>query len=235
VTEEQWFACTDSQTMLSFLNGRGGGRRARLFAVACCRGIQHLMSDEKSRQAIEAAEKYAEGMIGERELLDAHDEAAAVYDAAWDARESAWDACNAMGGGDPAAPALDAAADAARAAAAATHRSSHEAARHASGAASWAAGEGEACLRGEQAALLRDLFGPLLFRQVVIDPSWRTPAVRALANSIYGGRDFAALPVLADALEEAGCDDQEILGHLRQQGQDHIRGCWALDRVLGKE
>jgi hypothetical protein len=118
VTEEQWLACPDSQTMLSFLNGRGGGRRARLFAAACCRSIQHLMSDERSRRAIEAAERYGEGVIGEPKLLDAHNEAAAVFNAAWDARESAWDACNATGAVDPvgfeAAVRLDSAAYEAR-------------------------------------------------------------------------------------------------------------------------
>jgi hypothetical protein len=89
--------------------------------------------------------------------------------------------------------------------------------------------------RREQAALLRDVFGPLPFRQVRIDPSWRTPNVVALAATSYEERRFDDLPVLADALDEAGCDDPEILGHLRQPGPGHIRGCWALDLVLGKE
>jgi hypothetical protein len=56
-----------------------------------------------------------------------------------------------------------------------------------------------------------------------------------LATAIYDGRDFAAMPVIADALEKSGCDDPELLGHLRRQGQGHVRGCWALDLVLGKE
>ena len=67
MTEEQWLSCTDSLTMLGFLNGRGGRRRAQLFAAACCRSVERLLSDERSRRAIEAAESYAEGMIGERE------------------------------------------------------------------------------------------------------------------------------------------------------------------------
>jgi hypothetical protein len=89
--------------------------------------------------------------------------------------------------------------------------------------------------RRAQAADLRDLFGPLPFRAVWVKPSWRTPAVLALATAIYEESRFEDLPMLADALEEAGCDNEEILGHLRQPGQGHCRGCWCLSLVLGKE
>ena len=85
-----------------------------------------------------------------------------------------------------------------------------------------------------QVAFLRDVYGPLPFRSVIVAPSWRTSAVVAMATAIYNDRDFVVMPVLADALEEAGCGDPEILGHLRQ-GQGHVRGCWALDLGLGKE
>jgi hypothetical protein len=87
----------------------------------------------------------------------------------------------------------------------------------------------------EKTSLLRCIFGPLKFRPVAIDPSWRTPGVLGLARAIYDEEAFNEIAVLSDALEEAGCDDPEILGHLRQQGQGHVRGCWALDLVLGKE
>jgi hypothetical protein len=66
------------------------------------------------------------------------------------------------------------------------------------------------------------------------DPGWRAPDVLRLASAIYRARAFADLPVLADALEEAGCADEVILGHLRGPGP-HVRGCWPLDLVLGKE
>jgi hypothetical protein len=94
---------------------------------------------------------------------------------------------------------------------------------------------GWAIERQKQTALLRDLLGPLPFRQVQINPSWRTPAVVALAATSYEERRFDGLPVLADALEEAGADDQEVLRHLREQGRPHVRGCWCLDLLLGKE
>jgi hypothetical protein len=56
-----------------------------------------------------------------------------------------------------------------------------------------------------------------------------------LAAAIYDGRDFAAMPVLADALEEVGADNQAVLQHLREQGSMHVRGCWCLDLLLGRD
>jgi hypothetical protein len=85
-------------------------------------------------------------------------------------------------------------------------------------------------------SVLRDLFGNP-FRPVVVDPSWlawNDGCVPKVARAIYDERRFADLPVLADALEEAGCTDAELLGHLRGPGP-HVRGCWPLDALLGKE
>ncbi len=72
------------------------------------------------------------------------------------------------------------------------------------------------------------------FRPVTVSPSWLTPQVRALAETAYEQRDFAILPVLADALEEAGCTEARLLGHCRGKNQ-HVPGCWVLDLVLAKE
>jgi hypothetical protein len=80
---------------------------------------------------------------------------------------------------------------------------------------------------------LRDLIGNP-FRPPRYDPAWRTADVLALARAAYDSREFVALPILADALADAGCDDGDILGHLRGPGP-HVRGCWALDLVLGKD
>jgi hypothetical protein len=95
-----------------------------------------------------------------------------------------------------------------------------------------------------QASILRDLFGPLPFRPVPIDPAWLTRkdgTVRRLAEATYSERslpaghlDAARLGVLADALEDAGCSDADILNHCRAPGV-HVRGCWVIDLVLGKE
>ncbi len=79
---------------------------------------------------------------------------------------------------------------------------------------------------------LCDIFGNP-FHAIAIDPSWRTEAVAAIAYGMYESRDFAAMPVLADALEDAGCADADILAHCRGTGP-HVRGCWVVDLVLGK-
>jgi hypothetical protein len=89
-----------------------------------------------------------------------------------------------------------------------------------------------AWLRKEMAFVVTDVLGNP-FRPVVCSPAWQTPVVTALAGAIYEGRRFGDLPVLADALEEAGCDQAEILAHCRQPGA-HVRGCWVVDVVLGK-
>jgi hypothetical protein len=84
-----------------------------------------------------------------------------------------------------------------------------------------------------QVALLRDIFGNP-FHPVRVDPSWRTPTVTALAQTIYTDRAFDTMPILADALEEAGCTSDDILTHCRGGG-DHVRGCWVVDLLLAKE
>ncbi len=86
--------------------------------------------------------------------------------------------------------------------------------------------------RGAVATLLRDIFGNP-FRPVAFDSSWLTSTVLALATGIYAERAFDRLPILADALQDAGCDNDDILTHLRSDGP-HVKGCWALDLVLGK-
>jgi hypothetical protein len=85
----------------------------------------------------------------------------------------------------------------------------------------------------ELAALLREIFGNP-FRPVAFDPAWRTSTAVALARQVYESREFGAMPILADALQDAGCDNEDILDHCRGPGP-HCRGCWVVDLVLGKE
>jgi hypothetical protein len=77
-----------------------------------------------------------------------------------------------------------------------------------------------------QSDLLRDIFGPLPFRPVTLDPDCLTPTVKALGEAIYQECAFDRLPILADALEENGCKQEEVLKHLRGEGE-HVRGCWC--------
>jgi hypothetical protein len=86
---------------------------------------------------------------------------------------------------------------------------------------------------GRQVAILRDLIGNP-FRSVCLSPSWLTRTVSGLAQAIYDEGAFDRLPVLADALEDAGCAELTILEHLRGPGP-HVRGCWVVDLILGKQ
>jgi hypothetical protein len=88
-------------------------------------------------------------------------------------------------------------------------------------------------LLGALLVLLRDIFGNP-FRPVAFDPAWRTEAAAGLARGIYEERAFERLPILADALQDAGCEHADILAHCREPGT-HVRGCWVVDLVLGKE
>ena len=80
---------------------------------------------------------------------------------------------------------------------------------------------------------LRDIFGNP-FRIVAFDPAWRTSTAIALARGMYESRDFGAMLILADALQDAGCDSEDVLNHCRDPKQVHVRGCWVVDLVLGK-
>ncbi len=91
--------------------------------------------------------------------------------------------------------------------------------------------------------LLREVFGnPFAVRRKrkkdprrgwMFDPAWRTDTAVALTKQMYESRDFGAMPILADALQDAGCDNEDVLGHCRESGE-HVRGCWVIDLVLEK-
>ena len=72
------------------------------------------------------------------------------------------------------------------------------------------------------------------FRPVAFDPAWRTETAVGIARGIYEERAFERMPILADALMDAGCADEQVLGHCLGEGP-HVRGCWVVDLVLGKE
>jgi hypothetical protein len=84
-----------------------------------------------------------------------------------------------------------------------------------------------------QHAIIRDIFGNP-FRPLAFSPEWRTSTAVALSQQMYESREFGAMPILADALQDAGCDNEEILKHCRSTKQTHVRGCWVVDLVLGK-
>jgi hypothetical protein len=83
------------------------------------------------------------------------------------------------------------------------------------------------------ASIFRDIFGNP-FRPVAFDPRWRTSDVVGVARAIYDDKAFERMPILADALMDAGCEDEQVISHCRGDGP-HVRGCWVVDLVLEKE
>jgi hypothetical protein len=100
------------------------------------------------------------------------------------------------------------------------------------GTPSWEESQFQAAkyLRGLVTDVMGNPFWPATF-----DPSWRTSDTVGVASGVYESRDFSAMPILADAIQDAGCDNEDILNHCRDANATHVRGCWVVDLVLGKE
>jgi len=222
VTEAEWLAATDPGPMLEFLrqSRRLTSRKWRLFGVACCQRINHLLIDDRSRRALAIAERFADGEATAGELDEAFEAAFDVGAALAEGKEGNTTEF-VTGGCDPLRRSAWAASEVA-------HPD-----ESADGVASEAANAAVPSVeRNAQAAILGCLFGNP-FRSVAILPSWRTSGVLVLATGIYADKAFNRTPILADALEDVGCTDAELLGHLRGP-VPHVRGCWAVDLVLGK-
>ncbi len=219
-----WSVCDDPGPMLGFLRGKASERKLRLFACACCRRVWHLLTDERSRQAVEVAERFADGLESRMELATVRVGARAV------ARAPA--VPSALHQYKAAQMAEIAVADALPVSIA------QGVTRHASAGYTdrWAEG------LTAQAHLVRDIFNP--FAAVTVDPtwlSWHEGMIAQLAQAAYeerelpaGTMDRARLANLAFALEEAGCTEANLTGHLREPWP-HVRGCWVVDLLLGRE
>jgi hypothetical protein len=210
MTEAEWLACADPTAMLEFLRDKASERKLRLFACGCCRLVWGSLNDQWGRQTVEAAEHYADGAATAEELASAH-EAALV---SWNCPAEA-SACDAS---------------------ATTFTT--QAAMSASHHAGWAGGKdvSRAANLARHADLLRCIVGtsfrppPSLPRTVL---NWNDGTVRRIAEHIYEERAFDRLLILADALLDAGCEDEDLIAHCRSEGP-HVRGCWAIDAILGK-
>jgi hypothetical protein len=217
MTEKQWLTMTDSESMSRFLSGEmkqsrspSGRRKLRLYACACCRRAWELFDDERSKQAVEIAERYAEGNASREELV------------------RMWESCQlTVSCNSICAPQASWAAV----------QAPFEAAMRLGFRAEAQMKDGyKKTLDAEsrtQASLIRDIFGNP-FRPVSFSTQWRTSTAVALAQQMYDSRDFSAMPILADALQDAGCDNADVLGHCRGPGP-HVRGCWVVDLVLDKK
>lgn len=207
-TEPQWLDSIDPEAMARLLeSGDPDPRRWQLFACACCWRILPML-DERSRQAVAIAERHAEGLASGKEVEEARHLAQCAVATTWQSRG---DTCLGY-------------------AAVAVHYALVRPQR-AHAYAALAAGGGQVAERRVQADLLRDVFGNP-FRPARLDAAWRTPTVLAIAADIYHNDSFSELPVLGDALEDAGCDDPDILDHARS-ARPHVRGCWLVDLLLG--
>jgi hypothetical protein len=251
--ETQWLSESSTFALLRQLTqhhraarNAAGRRRLRLFACSCCRQLWHLFADPDARQAVEVAERFADGQAR-------LDELEAAERLAQDAESRAMNRILELTGGrawqGPLPPDLEAAqharGTAAAAAAAAATTGLATAAESAALQCVLAAGVArdrwddgrpvQHAVEAMQCDLLRDIFGNP-FRTLTLDPAWLTwqgGLLVSIAQRMYESRNFTDLRVLADALEEAGCSDLDILAHCRQPGE-HVRGCWVLDLLLGK-
>jgi hypothetical protein len=208
VTEEEWLAATDPIPMLGCLGGEPSDRKLRLFACTCYRLIPGFLEPGGYRDALELTEKDIESPV-EQEAIDQ----LRVQRGMWWYRRSGLAEANA---------AMD------------TY---------------WLDLRGlewlELCsdetretlererASGPLAVRMREVFGNP-YRPTVFDSSWRTDTVLSLATQMYESRDFSTMPSMADALQDAGCENADILDHCRGAGP-HVRGCWVVDLVLGKE
>ncbi len=241
MTEQEWLECAGPEPMLEFLRVKASDRKLRSFAVACCRSIWHLLPNEAARTVVLVAERFADGLATDEELGEA--EGAFTW-AEWESGLSP-DAYLASLASE-AVTQLARESDAAFVAR--TGRVipnfPEQAYQAAAGTANQVAHTTPLPYREEQwnsqVGFIRCIIGNP-FRPISNNPAWLTPTVTGLATAAYehrilpsGHLDPARLAILADALEDTGCDDADLLGHLRDPGP-HVRGCWPLDAVMGKE
>ena len=240
MTERGWVHGTDAAPLLEFLRDRATDRKLRLFACACCRRAWDALRDERSRHAVDVAERYADSLTTASELSKARRAATAVTAGDspwWEKVQRLWESTLARlaqeGGPGVEDPwAALAALTAFPPSPTWTARPATEKTLRQLLAATRESDEDGAAL----ACLVRDVFGNPFRPPPAFDPAWLAwddGAVARLTQGIYNRRAFDRLPALADALLEAGCDDAELIEHCRAD-LVHTRGCWALDALLGK-
>ena len=245
MTEQEWLQSTNFVDMLAFIEPSMSERKYRLFACACCRCIWHLLEDKRSRAAVEAGEKRADKHITKKELVNAHNgakkaaktpgtplwaEEAAVQASAPDNPDPFGDVLSAVFY-HVANEAWEGAFEAAKQRGLHGDEAFNAAAGDAEDAGSMAGDE----MRSRFCSLLQESVGNP-FHPVTFNVNWATAndsTAAKLAHVIYDEKRFNDRPILADALEEAGCDHAEILQHCREE-REHVRGCWVLDLILGR-
>ncbi len=232
--EEDWFRSANLEWLVEQLlcSRLASDRKFRLYACACCRRAEHLIDHAGIQELLVVVEDFADWLLGKETF-----------------KERVSQLRKGIGGitvSDAASNPAGAAREAVIRAAGFVVSYSREyyevlddvpypswAAAYARYAVAGTDNKQEQEQEREQLRLLRDIFGNP-FRPVAFDPAWRTSTAVAIAQGMYDSRDFNAMPILADALQDSGCDNDDILNHCRDEKQVHVRGCWVVDLVLGK-
>ena len=225
MTEQDWMTCGQPETMLAHLGAGASPRKLRLFMCACARRVLPAKPDAEMVTALAVAESFADGQAARAALSRAREALRKTQRA----RTRRWGVL--YSDHIRSVPAWHAVRD-----------QIVTGARDGTGCAAWSSTRkrhlGYSSMTypereyAAQADLVRDIFGNP-FRPVSFAPAWLTSTVKSLASQMYESRDFGAMPILADALQDAGCTSDDILNHCRNSGP-HARGCWVVDLVLGK-
>ena len=226
LTEAEWRACANPTPMLELLR-EASDRKCRLFCCACCRRIWHVLTDQRCRRAVETAEQFAEQKATHSQLEQASEEVATPRRDNYEGADQAWFVVAYSGYQAALLTVGDSFYDYDHDCVYSDERAIEGTEPHPK------ASRRIADERLAQCNLLRDIFG-YPFRKMKFDKKWRTDTALSLARQMYDAREFSAMPILADALQDAGCDSDDILDHCRGPGP-HVRGCWVVDLVLGKE
>ncbi len=231
MTRAEWLACDNLLELLSTARQmRAGKRPLLLFGCGCCRLAWDALTDERSRSAIDATELWAGGFISSRRravAAKAADAARIEAAAAWERSRQDRSSSERMK---------------AHAVSLAAHVAFHVSksgyydgfigqVRSAMGFWAMSTRPDETRERERFCGILQDVFNP--WRQQPAPGEWLTTTAVAIARQIYAARDFSLLPVLADALMDAGCEDADVLAHCNST-EPHVRGCWVVDLVLGR-
>jgi hypothetical protein len=216
MTEAEWLACGDPESLRRHVCARASERKLRLFAADCFRNVMRLLPDPRQHQAIATLDELAEGTADPT----ARRQAAGLSRRAFAEFPSRFGQPSPIPVDDPHFVGLMLYREFMSSSLA------HHATRVSAGLAD---GADE---RERQIFVFRDIFGNP-FRPVAFDPAWRTDTAMSLAQTMYESRDFSAMPILADAFQDAGCTNDDVLNHCRGPGP-HVRGCWIVDLVLGK-
>lgn len=224
MTEAEWNGCSNPHEMLLHVRGQATDRKLRLIAVACCERAKQY-TESWYHELADIAEAFADAKVTAQEMQDVlaqhecsndHPDRAAFYHTAeLNIAEHIPFLVGDLGDWIASCTVAD------------DVKRSYE---------DWQREENRLARieDAKTAEQIREILGPFPFRAFTADPTWLTTAVLRLAQAIYDDRTYDRLPVLADALEDAGCHDPDMLAHCRCPGP-HLRGCWVVDLLTGRK